>query len=254
MIDIHSHILPGIDDGSESLRQSLKMLQKAVADGIKTQVFTPHVMRGRYENSLTDIQSVFDSFKGVVECSGIDIQLRVAAEVRISETIPDMLDAGEIPFIGRWDGYSVFLLELPFNDPPHGAINLIQWLDERGVKVIIAHPERYRVFQQNPKKLEEYIEAGCLTQLTGSSITGLFGKKVYDTAKYFLKKGQIDFVASDCHNLRTRPPGLTEYLSYIKPLVGKQRALDMVETNPAKLLESDPQEAKVAPSCSAAIS
>jgi len=243
MIDIHSHILPGVDDGAPDLGVALSMLEASVLDGVKTQVLTPHMHPGRYDNQIGALQKNFEVFSAEVEQAGIGIELKLAAEIHIRPDIPLLAKSGKLLWLGSWDGAKVFLLEFPFNQIPHGSLNLIQWLVKHNIKPLLAHPERYQTFQSSPDKLSEYLAAGCLTQLTTSSLTGQFGKDSYLAAEYFLKNGMAHFIASDSHNLDRRAPGLSEAVKRAAEIIGEVQAKMLVEENPAKLLstEGEPQ-------------
>jgi protein-tyrosine phosphatase len=238
MIDIHSHILPEVDDGAPSLDVALSMLEVSALDGVKTQVLTPHMHPGRYDNKIDDLQKNFELFSAEVSQSGIDIELKLAAEIHIRPDIPLLSKSDKLLWIGQWNGAKVFLLEFPFNQIPHGSLNLIQWLVKHNIKPLLAHPERYQAFQSSPSKLSEYVAAGCLVQLTTSSLTGQFGKDSYLAAEYFLKNGMAHFIASDCHNLDRRAPGLSEAVNCAAEMIGEAQAKALVEDNPARLLST----------------
>ena len=238
MIDIHSHILPGVDDGAPDLGVALSMLEASGFDGVKTQVLTPHMHRGRYDNKIENLQRIFEAFSVEVDKAGIAIELRLAAEIHISPEIPLLAKADEILWIGNWGGAKVFLLEFPFNLIPHGSLNLIQWLVKHNIKPLLVHPERYQAFQSSPDKLSEYLAAGCLIQITTSSITGQFNQRCYLAAEYFLKNEMVHFIASDCHNLDRRSPGLSEGVQCAAEIIGESQARTLVEENPARLLSA----------------
>lgn len=239
MIDIHSHILPCVDDGAESLDVALSMLAASALDGVKTQVLTPHMHRGRYDNKIDDLRESFKNFSIALERSGIDIELKLAAEVHISPDIPLLSKSDELLWMGHWDNAKVFLLEFPFNQLPHGSLNLINWLAKNNIKPVLAHPERYQYFQSAPEKLASYLAAGCLVQITTSSLTGQFGESAYCAADYFLKNDWVHFLASDCHNVNKRAPGLSEAVNIAAQLIGDHAANKLVQDNPAKLLLTD---------------
>ncbi len=142
MIDLHCHLLPGIDDGPVTLASALQLATLAVANGITHAVVTPHVNPGRYENTAPSIASVFEAFQTELTAQGINLKLGMAGEVRICPEIPPMLEQGLIPFLGEWEGKKVLLLELPHSHVPPGSDKLVQWLLDRDIQPMIAHPER----------------------------------------------------------------------------------------------------------------
>lgn len=236
MIDLHSHILPGIDDGAADLKESLEMLALAVEQGVKTQVLTPHIHIGRYANDQGSIGAAFDAFRAEACERRISIDLRFAAEIRIGPEIVGLLNQGRIPWLGSWEGERVFLMEFPHSQVPSGSINLVRWLRARGVRPMIVHPERNRELQVSMAKLAPFLKAGCLIQITAASLAGSFGPLPCRLGMELLKAGQVSVLATDCHNLTYRPPDLGKGLAAAAALIGDQAARALVETNPARLL------------------
>ena len=154
MIDLHSHILPGIDDGARSLDIALEMAEQAVSCGISHMVCTPHIHRGYFDNSQSSIEAAFQSFNEHVKRESIPLSLSFAAEVRVNELIPIWHKKGELPFLGKYDGKNVLLLEMPHSHIPQGLDVLIKWLLRNNIQPLIAHPERNReLIAENDKFL-----------------------------------------------------------------------------------------------------
>ncbi|TPW14613.1 MAG: protein-tyrosine phosphatase [Halothiobacillaceae bacterium] len=210
MIDIHSHILPGVDDGAQTVEDALKMLLLAAADGVTVQYLTPHIQPNRFNNNRQALEERFSVFREQVANAGITIELRLAAEVHIGPEVMTMVDRGTLPWLGRWRGEYCFLLELPSNTLPTGSINLIHWLRKRQITPIIVHPERNREFQKQPDKLRPFIEAGCPLQITSGSLSSRFGPEAQVLAEQLLKGRYVSAIATDSHNLAYRPPCLSE--------------------------------------------
>ena len=234
---MHSHILPGIDDGPVDLEESLQLLQRAAADGVRLQVLTPYIHIGRYENTKASLQAAFADFSATVAAAGIGIELRLAAEVRIGAEILQLVAGDDIPWLGGWDGRRVLLLEFPHSQIPVGSINLVQWLIQRQVVPMVAHPERNRELLAQPDKLEPFLQAGCLTQVTAGSLTGKFGPGSRAFAENLLQAGQVTLLATDCHNLAYRPPELGAGRDAAAALIGEAGARRLVEENPQRILE-----------------
>jgi len=171
MIDMHSHILPGIDDGAKTPGDALALLRAAIKDGVRTQVLTPHIHQGKYDNSLSLIRKEFDKFSNAIRRAGLPIELDFAAEVRLDDSVKELVKQEEIPFLGGWKGRDVMLLEFPANNIPVGALNIVRWLYDRGIIAMIAHPERNRELQQKPEKIRPFLEQGCMLQVTAGSFT-----------------------------------------------------------------------------------
>ena len=239
MADIHSHILPGVDDGAGTIEDALKLLWMAVKDGVVIQILTPHINLQRYKNSRESLEAHFLEFRDIVEQAHIPIELHLNAEVRICHEIMQMVDADSIPWLGSWSGQKTFLLEFPQTSVPVGSENLIQWLRRKGILPVIAHPERNLVFQKFPDKLQPLLDAGCPLQVTAGSVTGQFGRKAQKLAQNLLKQDKVRFLASDCHNLRYRPPNLSHGIKAAAKIIGQTRASELVSDNVFDLLIGD---------------
>ncbi|KPZ55635.1 tyrosine-protein phosphatase [Pseudoalteromonas sp. P1-25] len=238
MFDIHSHILPDIDDGAKDLSESLALLKMAQNDGITHMVATPHIHIGRFNNSAKALNNDIDVLKQEALNTGIDLKLAVAAEVRLDIELMAMVMAGQLPFIGALDSVNYLLLELPHSHVPQGYDKFINWLSKQNIKAIIPHPERNRDIQANPFYIERLKQLGCDFQLTASSIEGAWG----DTAKAIsidmLQKGLVSYVASDAHSVKRRPPLLSNAKRLVTDLIGELEAQNLFVNNPQRLTES----------------
>jgi len=237
MIDLHSHVLPGIDDGARDLSEARAMLECAVADGITLQVLTPHLHPHRYGNSPMRLRAACTAFQDALGDEPPRIELRQAAEVRASTEIVSLVERDEVPWLGEWSGERVLLLEFPYNNLPLGSAKLVEWLRNRNIRPLIAHPERTLELQRAPEKLQPFIEAGCLLQLTAGSLTGVFGAPAHRLAVALLEQGHVTALASDCHNLRDRSPLLTPGVAAAASIIGTEAARDLVTTNPGRILD-----------------
>lgn len=208
MIDIHSHILPGVDDGAKTLEDALEMLSLASASGVTTQVLTPHVQPGRFDNAKADLERRFDAFRSEADRAGIEIDLRLAAEVHVGPEIMQLVADDTLPWLGEYRGMRTFLLEFPLTHTPAGSINLVHWLIQRDVLPVIVHPERCREWQDHPDRLRPFLEAGCPIQITASSLLGNFGGAAKRLAVELVHSAPMLVLATDCHNLAYRPPDL----------------------------------------------
>lgn len=236
MIDLHCHILPGIDDGPATLHESLELARIAVADGIRHMVVTPHIHPGRYENSAATIKPVLDELQSELSKQAIPLTLGLGAEVRISVEMLSMIPSGKIPFIGRWDGKQVLLLELPHSHIPPGSEKLVDWLLARDILPMIAHPERNKDILNDITKVNPFIERGCLLQVTAMSIAGKFGDGAYQRARELLERDWVTILASDAHNASRRPPVLSEGMDAAADIIGAEAAYQLVMGNPEKII------------------
>ena len=229
VIDLHCHILPGIDDGPKTLGQSLAMARHAVSHGIRLSIATPHIHLGCYDNDCDNIRDAQQKFQQALAEEGIALQLGMAAEVRVDAHLPGLVEAGKLPFIGSWEGLNALLIEFPDNHLPAGSEALVRWLIGRGILPVIAHPERNRTFVYHPDKLMPFVELGCLMQITAASLTGLFGPDVRQFAVSLARQGLVTFMASDAHNLEKRIPNMLPALDRLYALIGRGKADDLVK-------------------------
>ena len=186
LVDIHSHILPGIDDGSPDLDSSLGLAEAAVADGITHALMTPHTLNGKYLNHKKDIIKETADFQKALEENNIPLTVFPSQEVRLNGNLPQALDDDDILFCDEDGRY--MLLEFPSEDVPTYAKDMTFKLLGRGITPIIVHPERNSGILAHPEKLQEFIEQGCLTQITASSYVGVFGKEIEKLAAHTLPK------------------------------------------------------------------
>lgn len=237
MIDIHSHILPSVDDGAQTLEAALELLMLAQDDGVTTQFLTPHMRDTTYINDPSKIIKAFNDFSEIVAQKNYSIELRLSAEVRVSPEVMNLVQRDDFPWLGVWQGKKAFLLEMPHGMVPAGTINLLKWLLKRDIVPVIAHPERNREFQSNRDLLEKFIDAGCITQITAASLSGKFGEKSQNAAKELLENGFVTFMATDTHNTFYRPPDLNAGYLAASDIIGKEKAWSLVHDAPKKLLE-----------------
>lgn len=237
MIDLHCHILPGIDDGAQNLHEALTLARIAANDGITHAAVTPHIHPGRYENARQNILGQLELFSSALAEAGIPLSLSAGAEVRISAEIITMLANNSIPFLGEVDGYRIMLLELPHSHILPGADKLVQFLLKENIRPLIAHPERNKDVVRNIDKIKPFIDAGCWLQLTAASVTGKFGSACEHTAKQMLEHDWVEVIATDAHNEQHRPPVLSECHQLISEWQGNKVAEDLFFNNPRKIIQ-----------------
>lgn len=238
MIDLHCHLLPGIDDGSPDLATSLELARFAVADGITHAVCTPHVHAGRWENQKPAIETLCAEFQHALDEASIALRVAPAAEVRIGAEIMDLLFNEQLPFLGERDGKRVLLLELPHGQIPVGADNLVRWLNQQGVWPLIAHPERNKDVIRDPARLDAILQHDCGLQVTADSIAGGFGPMAQQRAIELLEQGLVTLIASDAHNLQHRPPRLSAGYKVIKQVFGQHKADELTVSTPWSIAEA----------------
>lgn len=237
MIDMHCHILPGIDDGAKDMAESLSLVQLAVEQGVKRIVATPHIQLGRYDNTLGIIEAKLFQLRTALSYLNLDVEVSAGAEIRICPEIMLLVQQNQLPFIGSYEGDNVMLMELPHSHVPPGTDKLINWLMKNGVRPMIAHPERNREFQANPKKIEPFIRQGCLFQLTASVLTGDMGDTSLSLAKKWLLNDVFTIIATDSHSVKRRPPRLLGAFQEASRLLGEEKAIDLVSHTPRLISE-----------------
>ncbi len=235
MIDLHCHLLHGIDDGAGTIEQGLELARAAVEDGITHAVATPHIHAGRYDNNADSIASVYKVFRQALQREHIPLHLDYAAEVRLSAELPVLLMQDKIPFLGEWEGSKVLLLELPHSHIPPGLDQFLRWLKQRNIRAMIAHPERNKDILRQFRKLERLLRHDCLFQVTATSLNGQFGEAAMSCAQQMLKRGVITVLATDTHHIVRRPPNLSAGRQAAEKIVGEMKSWELVWDNPLKI-------------------
>jgi len=238
MIDIHNHLLPGIDDGSPDIEVSIELANIAVADGITHMVCTPHIHAGRYDNTLKTVHHAKELFKIALKQHGINLQVAVAAEVRFDIEVMAGIENGDLPLLGEWQGKKVLLLEFPHGEIPFAAERLTSWLLDQGIVPMIAHPERNKGVLKTPSKLRPFIQQGCLFQVTAGSVAGDFGIPARELAEKLLQQGIVTVLATDAHNQQHRPPVLSPGVKAAAQIIGNEKANQLVQYNPWQIVQS----------------
>lgn len=219
LVDIHCHILPGIDDGSKDWETSIKLAHAAVKDGITHAVVTPHTLNGRYLNHKKDVIKLTAEYQKRLKDENIPLTVFPGQEVRISGDLPQALDDDDILFLDEDGRY--MLLEFPSDDVPSYAKDMIFKIMQRGITPIIVHPERNSRILKEPVILQELIEQGCMVQITASSYIGTFGKDIEEMSRRFIEAGQCSCFASDAHDLPKRQYEYSEALEKLSNEFGQ---------------------------------
>ncbi|MDP2087865.1 MAG: CpsB/CapC family capsule biosynthesis tyrosine phosphatase [Flavobacteriaceae bacterium] len=230
-VDIHSHLLPGIDDGSQNLDQSILLIEKLRATGIQHFITTPHVLGEVYPNTPEIIQKKLQSVKKELYNRGItNVSLRAAAEYMLDGTFHRLLQ--ERNLLTLKDNY--LLVELSFFNPSINFRDLLFEIQLAGYQPILAHPERYVFWHHHYKIFEDLKNSGCLFQLNLLSLTKHYGKEVYKTSEYLIKNGLIDFLGTDTHHLHhihlLQQEGDAKIIELLKP-IAKRNSLFLEEPN-----------------------
>jgi len=237
MIDLHTHILPGMDDGAKTLEESIQMCWISYKDGIRTMVATPHTLNGLYQNDRLTILDKVEELNSELRTHNSEVSLVAVpgADVRLCEKTLPLVDQGKVITIG--DGGKYLFVEFPFQAIPYRTEEVLFQLMERRITPIITHPERNLEVGQRPQRYYEMIRTGCLGQVTAMSLTGGFGPGIRRVAEKLLTNRLIHFIASDAHSTDGRPPILSEAVRAAERIVSKGEAQKMVTEYPQAILE-----------------
>ena len=236
MVDLHCHLLPGIDDGPETLAEALAMARLAAAEGIVRSVVTPHLHVGRWDNDRERIEAATAAYRKALAEAGIALEIGFAAEVRADYASLPLIEEGRVPFLGSLGAHRVMLLEFPHGNVPVGSEKLIDWLLAHGVRPMIAHPERNKDIMRDAARLAPFASAGCLVQVTADALHGGFGERSRELAVEFLERGWVSVIASDAHDCEARPPRILPGLAIAREVVGEAAAREMVEGLPRRIV------------------
>jgi len=206
MIDLHSHVLPGLDDGARSLDESVAMARAAVADGIVLVAATPHV-RDDYPTTAAGMERAVAELRSALESEGVELALRPGGELALDRL--DLLDDDELARFGLAGATGYVLLESPYYGWPLDLGERVFRLGLRGIAVVLAHPERNGEIQAQPQRLEPLVAAGVLVQLTAASLDGRVGRGAQECSLALLDRGLAHLVASDAHAPEVREIGLS---------------------------------------------
>jgi len=231
VIDIHCHILPGIDDGPPDMQESVEMARIAAGDGITKIVATPHI-----RNTLHPVSSIRDNIERLNKRLA---ELAIPVEIVQGADVYAMLD------VSLLRGYTInntpyILIEFPHTHLPQRMKEVLFSMMVQGYRPIITHPERNASVLKDPRVLFGLINGGVLAQVTADSITGTFGVDIQECSRYLLKKNLVKFIATDAHSSRYRRPVLSQGLREAGKIIGIDKAFELVNENPEAVLRGRP--------------
>lgn len=231
MIDLHTHILPGVDDGAEDLAEALEMARTALSNGINVLAATPHFFQipdwEKIQNLTADLQKELDR-------AGIEVTLVPGSELFIDIEILDMPQR-LIPTYAANGKYC--LIELPLQQVPMYFEQVVFSLQTKGITPIIAHPERYLAVVRDPNLILQWIDIGCIIQMNSGSILGRFGQKIQETARILLEHNMVHVLASDGHAVSRRGMNLHKAYNEVEKLIGTEKAVQLVQGNPELIIQ-----------------
>ena len=236
MIDLHCHMLPGIDDGAGELAVSLEMARVAVADGIAVTACTPHILPGLYENRGPDIRQATARLQAVLDQEGIPLQLVTGADVHMVPDLAAGLQAGRLLSL---NDTRYVLVEPPHHVAPVKIEEFFFNLQVAGYVPILTHPERLSWIEVQYPAIQRMARAGVWMQITAGSLVGNFGRTPLKWANRMLDEGCVHILASDAHEARVRKPVLSKGRELAAKRVGAEEAQRLVETRPLAILRND---------------
>lgn len=239
MIDLHTHILPGLDDGSPDLETSVLMAAVAAESGVTHLVATPHSnQRGAFENyASTALQVRFDCLRTAVHEAGIPLELSLGMEIFGTGDVLQLLHDGRLLTLG---GGRYLLIEFGFHEDPLRIERLLDALLADGYWPVVAHPERYYGLQRMPNYLFDWANRGIVLQVNKGSLFGRFGRGAQALAAAMLERGLVGCVASDAHGPDVRTPDLAGAWDYLAERCSEEMARCLLEDNPGRILRSEP--------------
>jgi protein-tyrosine phosphatase len=235
VIDLHSHILPGIDDGAQSLAISLDMARIAVKDGIRIMACTPHIYPGVYHNHKTGIVAARDALQAALDDKGIDLHLTTGADVHLVPGVLEGLRGGTIPSLH--DTRYVLLEPSHHVAPPRFAESVFR-LVTAGYVPVITHPERLTWIKDHFQMMAQLTRQGAWLQVTAGALTGMFGPAPKYWGERFVGEGLTHILATDAHSSTRRVPVLSEGLAVAERLLGATEARQLVQGRPAAVMSN----------------
>lgn len=236
MIDLHCHILPGVDDGSPDMETSLGLAQVAVEQGITHMLLTPHHMDGEYVNHKADVMAKTKAFQKALDQNQIKLTVFPGQEVHITGELIQAIDQDDILFADESNRY--LIVELPHNEVPEYTSKMLFALQARGITPVLVHPERNQGFMQNPDQLYDFVSQGCLTQVTASSYVGVFGKHVQKFTEQIIDAGLGFVFASDAHNFKGRNFKMDQAFEKLEKSKG-ERFAEIYKENAKSIINGD---------------
>jgi protein-tyrosine phosphatase len=229
--DIHSHIIPSIDDGSKNMEMTLEMLKNARENGTKEIIATPHYLLEYGEARIDEVKDYVKEINEILENNKVDIKVYSGQEVYFTERIIEDYIKGNI---GTINDSRYMLIEFDMHKFEENAFDILYELQVRDIIPIIAHPERYKIFKEKPEFINAFIDQGYLFQMNAGSIEGKYGESTRKTAKMFLDKNIYNFIGSDAHNSETRNTGIEDALTFIEEV-----NRNIIESSSTKLLNNE---------------
>ncbi len=239
MIDLHTHILPYIDDGSDSIEDTLTMLRQSDQDGVTAVVATPHFDQeyNWLNYASTELERSLQDVRDAAKNAGIRAKILPGMEIHAFDGMVELLEKGRLLTINRTN---YVLTEFDTNEPERWCSSILERLIAAGLTPVIAHPERYDFVAEKPWLVCDWLDLGCLTQITRSSMTGSFGSKITHLTETLLDEGWVSCIASDGHKPGWRTTELRSGYEYLKKRYSARLADELMTINPQRIIDGKP--------------
>lgn len=236
MIDIHCHLLPGLDDGPGTMNESLAMARMAVADGIRGAICTPHWHPLIWPNERSAIAETVNALRSRLQAEAIPLEIWPGSELSLDADLEAGLAGGRLATL---NGGSWVLLELPGTFLPPGIEDYLWRFRQSGHELVLAHPERYSYILRDPARLHSWVEMGLAVQITAASLLGRLGPEIASLCRVLLEHRLVHFLASDSHGINARRPLLQEAFEAAAEIVGSHDAMRLVEMHPQTVISNE---------------
>lgn len=227
IIDLHNHLIPGVDDGAQNIADSIALAEQAVSEGVEYLVITPHHRNGQYVNHASGVIEAVDRLQEDLDNHAIPLNVYPSQEIRLTEQLIDDLLNQDL--LSLDDGGRYYLIEFPTASIPDYSEQSLKQLIQRGITPVIAHPERNHVFAKDFQQYAHLIEMGCIGQITTSSMAGVFGQKIQETSVRMIEYGLAHILASDAHSVGWRPFNIQIGFDALETYFGRDKVIEFQE-------------------------
>jgi len=240
VVDLHTHILPGLDDGPTCAAEALALCRLAAEDGATVVVATPHMNDGVYHVRPEEVFQEVRELQAQLDACGLSLKILPGADVRADGDLANLVRGGEVLTVAGGGKY--LMVELSPDVIPPRLVETFFELQLMGVTPIITHPERNVEIQERPGSLDALVRAGNLVQVTAASLTGGFEERAWRCANILLERRLVHLVASDAHSAERRPPGLSRARAAVAAAVGEAEAARIFDLRPRQIIAGEPVE------------
>ena len=237
VIDIHTHLIPNVDDGSDSVEETLRLAKAAVEEGIHHTVLTPHHNLNWFRNEKDKVLTLTKKVETIIQEANIPLTVSPSQEIRMNEEFIEELLAGNYLSLDKDAKY--YLVEFSWGEFPSFGRSYLQQMIDNDIVPVIAHPERQKAFLEDRHLLKELIDMGCLSQITATSIVGGYSERIRQAAHAMMKDNLIHVIASDAHNVVERPFNIVSALEVIEKEYSPEYKEYLV-SNAEKIISSQP--------------